>query len=488
MIKPKFLFAITLMGLFSLGILSSCNDSDKTEETSTEVDDDTTTDSDEVTDEDETYDDWAEATHTKDVDPNFDEVFDDASVMRMDIVMNDTDWNTMQDNLATVLGSASSSAPMGGAPMGGGQGGQGGQTASSTGYVQNTSFDDPDWYSCSVFYNDIEWYHVGVRYKGNSSLQKAYQQGSNKLSFKFSFDKFEDDYPLLKNQRFYGFKQLNLNNNYMDESCMREKVAADLFRSFGMVAPHTRFCVVYVNHGSGAEYYGIYTLVEEVDDTVIDEYDDNDGNLYKPEGDAASFGINTYEESEFVKKTNEDDADYSDVLALYSVLHEDTRTTAPEEWKASLEKVLDVPVFLKWLAANTVMENWDTYGNMTHNYYLYNDPTTGLLNWIPWDNNESLQDDNRAISLDVTTVSDLWPLINFLMADADYLATYKADVQSFVTDCYNSTKMDTLYDTYSSLLQTYAAQENNSSFSSAVSTLKQNVSNRETAVSTYLSE
>ncbi len=488
MIKKKYLFAVAMTFLFGLGALSSCSDSNSTTEdvsTDSETSDDAVSDS---TSTEETFDDWTEATHSKNVDPNFDEVFDDASVMRIDIVMDDTDWNDMQDNLASVLSSTGSSVP-GGFPGGAPGGAPGGQTTGETGYVQNTSLDDPDWFSCSVFYNDIEWYHVGVRYKGNSSLQQAYQQGSNKLSFKFNFDKYEDDYPTLKNQRFYGFKKLSLNNNYLDESCMREKVTADLFRKFGLAAPHTRFCVVYVNHGSGAEYYGIYALVEAVDDTVIDtQFDDNDGNLYKPEGDAASFGIDTYEESEFYKKTNEDDADYSDVFALYTALHDSTRITAPDEWKANLETVLDVPVFLKWLAANTVIQNWDTYGNMTHNYYLYNDPTTGLLNWIPWDNNEALNDDNRDLPLDLTSVSDLWPLINYLMDDSDYMATYKADVQAFIDECYNTSTMDSLYDTYSSLLQDYASQENNSNFSSAVSILKQHVSDRATAVSTYLSE
>ncbi len=35
------------------------------------------------------------------------------------------------------------------------------------------------------------------------------------------------------------------------------------------------------------------------------------------------------------------------------------------------------------------MLNWDSYGNMAHNYYLYNHPEAGLRR-IPWDNNESM--------------------------------------------------------------------------------------------------
>jgi spore coat protein H len=45
---------------------------------------------------------------------------------------------------------------------------------------------------------------------------------------------------------------------------------------------------------------------------------------------------------------------------------------------------------LRWLAVNTAIENWDAYGRMAHNYYLYGDPSDGgRLKWIPWDHNMS---------------------------------------------------------------------------------------------------
>ena len=62
-----------------------------------------------------------------------------------------------------------------------------------------------------------------------------------------------------------------------------------------------------------------------------------------------------------------------------------------EAWRTSLEQVFNTDQFLKWLAVNTTIQNWDTYGRMTHNYYLYNNPQNNQLTWIPWDNNEALQ-------------------------------------------------------------------------------------------------
>ena len=61
------------------------------------------------------------------------------------------------------------------------------------------------------------------------------------------FDEFEDEYPEINNQRFYGFKQLNLKNNFNDKSQMHEIVANELFRDFGLVVSHASFYALYIN-------------------------------------------------------------------------------------------------------------------------------------------------------------------------------------------------------------------------------------------------
>ncbi len=250
------------------------------------------------------------------------------------------------------------------------------------------------------------------------------------------FDEFEDDYPQIDNQRFYGFKKLHLKNNYNDNSMMREKVAGDVFRNAGLAASRTAFYSVYVDHGDGPIYFGVYTMVEDVEDTLLNDYfNDNDGNLYKPDGDAATFAAGSYNESEYVKKTNEDAGDYSDVANLLAIINDNARTTDPAAWRADLNAVFDTDVFLKYLAANEVVQNWDTYGKMTHNYYLYNNPATNKLTWIPWDNNEALQDGNQggALALDFTGLNSAeWPLIGYMYEDATFKATYDTYVQEII--------------------------------------------------------
>lgn len=462
--KLKYLYLLALL----IGISFACRDDDAIEDT-----EEGTTEEEVIVDT-ETYPDWTDATHSKDADLDYSVVFNQSEVLRFDIVIDSDDWSDMQSDLSSNLG---------------GNSGRPGQSST-------TDFD-PIWVPCSFNFNDTEWYHVGIRYKGNSSLSTAYQSGNNKLSFKLDFDEFEEDYPSIKNQRFYGFKQLNLNNNYDDSSLMREKVGADLFRQFGLASAQTTFCVIYIDNGSGSQYYGVYALVEEVDDTVLEtQFTDGGGNLYKPDGDAASFGNNTYDEDEMEKKSNEDEGDYTDVKALYTIINSSDRTTNTTVWKSNLEEVFNVDGFLKWLAANTVIQNWDTYGNMTHNYFLYNDPATSKLTWIPWDNNEAFQEGKQfgSLSFSMNEVSSSWPLISYIIDDADYKQVYQDYLLQFVNEVFIPSQLSETYTTYYNLIKDYAYAEEsgytyisyNSEFDQAVETLKTQAQERSDAVNSYL--
>ncbi len=428
--------------------------------------------------------DWTTETHSRDADPDFDEVFEDNAVKRLDIVITEDRWQSMLDDMTGLYGAFGASG-QGGGP----RGGQGGDSFAD---------EDPIFVPAEVFYEDKEWYRVGVRFKGNSSLRTSWQAGILKLSFKLDFDEFEDDYPQIDNQRFYGFKKLSLKNNFEDRSMLREKVATDVFRNAGLAASHTAFYTVYVDHGEGPQYFGVYTLVEEVDDTVLeDQFSNEDGNLYKPDGDAASFAAGTFNEDEYVKKNNEDEGDFSDVESLLEILHDETRTTDAATWRTNLEAVFDTDVFLKYLAVNTVIQNWDTYGRMTHNYYLYNNPETNKLTWIPWDNNEALQDGKQggSAALDFSNITTSeWPLIGYLYQDEVYKAKYDIYVQEVVDGAFNTSTMQSLYSSYEALIAPYATIEEpgytflntSSDFQTAVSELNTHVSERNTAVNTYL--
>lgn len=403
--------------------------------------------------------DWTTQTHSNDVAPNYDVVFEEQTIKQLHIQISESNWEAMQTDLDNNM-------------------------SSMIGPGAEVDFD-PVWVPATITFEGIDWYKVGIRYKGNSTLRNAYQSNTDKYPFKLDFDEFEDDFPQIKNQRFYGFKQLNLSSNDSDGSFMREKIASDLFRDFGVPSARTAFYAVYLDRGNGSQFIGVYTLVEEVDDSVPDsQFPDDNGNLYKPDGDAASFASGTYDESEFDLKTNEDEADFSDVKSLYDILHNSSRTTDPEQWKADLEAIFDVDGFLKYLAVNNTIQNWDTYGVMTHNYFLYNNK--GLLSWIPWDNNESFQEGKQsgALSFGMSEVSSNWPLISYLIQVDEYETTYTNYVNEFAATVFDSDEMGALLNSYKTLIESYATQEN-SGFSSDVNSLISYIATRNSAAKSF---
>ncbi|MFT5353280.1 MAG: spore coat protein H [Polyangiales bacterium] len=398
---------------------------------------------------------WTDASHGK-VEPDYEAVFGDGLLHRIDLAISTENWAAMQADLAENLG--------GGGP----------------GMGADLDFT-PIWSEATLTFDGAAWNHVGIRYKGNSSLQSASRRGG-KYPFKLDFDEWEESYPAVDNQRFFGFKQLNLSSNYNDLSFMREKVASDLFLAYGVPAPRTAFCELYLDRGDGPEFMGVYTLVEEIDDTAYEtQFVSDEGNLYKPDGDAASFALGTFDEAEMDLKTNEEAADYSDVRALYDVLHDARRTEDPVAWATALEEVFDVDGFLRYLAVNQVIQNWDTYGQMTHNYFLYQDE--GTLHWIAWDNNESLTSSGpRApLSLGLSEVGENWPLIRYIIDIDAYRTRYEELMQGFVTAHFNAENMNAIYAAHASTLEAAAARET-AQFAGAVEELRTHVASREALV------
>jgi len=287
----------------------------------------------------------------------------------------------------------------------------------------NAGGANPIYVETTCRFGDYVWEHVGIRFKGNSSLRDAAQSGVLKIPFHLEFDHYEDQYPQTDDQRFFGFKDLSLSNGFRDASLVREKTTNDFFRAAGVPCAVSAFYRVYVDYGEGPRYFGLYTMTEIPDDPMLDlMFGNSGGNLYKPEGGSATFAY--FEEGAFEKKTNTDDADWSDIISVIDALNEATGDAAA--WRAALEEVFNVQAFLRWLAADTIVGNWDTYGRMPHNFYVYVDEDDGLLNWIPWDNNEAFSDWFSPVrSLSLNDVGDEWPLIRRLANDPVYYACYQ---------------------------------------------------------------
>jgi spore coat protein H len=431
-----------------------------------------------------------ENSHAKTSAPNYTVVFPQDAVNRIEITLTKEAWTSLQAELTKKFGQQSA----GNRNQPGGNGD--GASSSDTSYVSST-----------INFNGETWNSVGFRYSGNSTLQSSWRSGTEKISFRLDFDQFEDQDPSTKNQRFYGFKQLAFKSNAMDASYLREKVAGDIFRAAGVIAPRTTFYEVYVDYGEGSQYFGLYTAVEIVDDTLIkSQFSDGSGNVYKPEGSGAAFVDGTFNKTSFGKQTNQKAADWSDIQSVFAALNSTLRTSNPAAWRAGLEKVFDVDAFIRWLAVDTIIQNWDTYGAIAHNYYLYTDPSDGLVTWIPWDNNEALSARNGGAggggggrstrSLDLSSVDKRWPLIRYLMDDPTYLAKYKQDLQETIQSAFQPDKLAATFQKYHNLIAPYVEKEtkaatqvkSSDSFSKSVDGLIQQARDRYSAVVAYLGQ
>lgn len=374
---------------------------------------------------------WGVDSHCKGATPNYDLLFDDSMVRRIDVTIAPEDFADMQADLDSIA-------------------------------ANNDWGLDPIYVPADIEFEGSTWWQVGVRYKGNSSLHSAVQQGVDKLALRLKFDEFEDANPDLLDQRFHGFKKMTFSNGFKDDSLIRDKLGGDIFRAAGVPVARSAFVRVYVDTGDGANYWGLYTMVEDPSNKMLDsQFADGSGNLYKPDGQGAQLA--SFVEGAMIKKTNEEEADFSDVQTLIDVLN----GGSGESWRAELESVFDVDGFLTVLAVNQSMVNWDSYGWMTHNYYLYADPSDGLIKWIPWDLNESLilrgggpggggpggGASAGSVLLDDMTAE--WPMIRRLLDDEVYSASYRSKLLELQSGAFELAATSELAQSYHDLIAPY---------------------------------
>jgi spore coat protein H len=472
---------------------------------------------------------WTDETHSSSADPDYDVVFPQDRVNEIEITIAPDDWEAMQANMIELFGAQrmgqaggvggeipdrgeqpqwDGDAPGDFLPRGGmmpdaGDFPQGGDMLPGPGVQRLPGGDmtpeNPIWVPATIEFNGLTWTKVGIRYKGNSSLTSGWRNGTLKLPLKLDFDEFEDEYPEIDNQRFYGFKQLSFSNAFNDGTYMRDAITADILTEAGLPAAEAAYYEVILDYGEGPISLGLYVVIEVIDDTVIDRFFGSDsGNIYEGEGPGTSLAQGTFDQIEdcFLKENNRQEADWSDIEELYAVLHSEERTSDPEAWRESLEAVFDVDVFLEWLAISAIIQNWDAYGSMPHNFYLYHDPDTGLLTWISWDHNEVLKAGggrggrggmgaNASLSRD--EVGQNWPLIRYLLDDPVYYERYLAYIEETLNGSFNPDEVAEKCRELAELIAPYAAQDSGeTAFESTVQQLINRVYERFEVATNFL--
>lgn len=288
--------------------------------------------------------------------------------------------------------------------------------------------DDPlaeEYKSANVIVDGITVENVGFRTKGNLTLRSVANSESERYSFRIKLDKYVDGQSLL------GLDEFVVNNMYSDSSYMREYLSYEALEEIGADVPDAAFANIYIND----ELYGFYLCVEAIDDSFLESnFGSNDGSLYKQEQGSTLQYVegNDYEKSELKVGDDESKTDLKNFIKLLDEM--------PEGEKGDIESVLDVDSALRYVAANTVLGNYDSYsGNMAQNYYLYGQE--GKFTVIPWDFNMSFNGfggggDAATIPIDEPVMGvniENLPLIDNLLAVDEYKEKYHEYVKELLS-------------------------------------------------------
>lgn len=217
--------------------------------------------------------------------------------------------------------------------------------------------------------------NVGFRLRGNTS------RTSKKKSFKISINAFESG------KKYHGLEKLNLNGEHNDPSILRSKMCWDLYRRVGIPSSRANHVELYINN----QYYGLYINVEHIDEEFVQKrFSNKSGNLFKCLWPAdlvykGSNQSNYKDESNgrrtYDLKTNNESDDYSQLVQFIDILN----NTTGDQFQCELEEIFDVDNYIKAIAMDILVSNWDGPIVNKNNFYLYHNPSTGKFTYIPFD-------------------------------------------------------------------------------------------------------
>lgn len=235
----------------------------------------------------------------------------------------------------------------------------------------------------AIDFEGMAFEDVAVRYKGNSSFQRA--RNSIKKSFKIDLNKY------VKGQKIGGVSTINLHNDAADPSWMNEALSYRLYRDAGVPAPRTSYARVYVTVPGlySSKYFGLYSVVENIDNSFLkDRFQTKDGLLLKPS---------------LPDLFHDAGADWAKYQGSYDPKDEVTRAQAQrvidfsrlvthagdEEFAAKAGSFLDVEKFARYMAVTVWLSTLDSILALGHNYYVYLNPVTDKFEFLPWDMDQS---------------------------------------------------------------------------------------------------
>lgn len=244
---------------------------------------------------------------------------------------------------------------------------------------------EPDEYvPATLMYRGRSYGPVGLRLKG----QNSFLPFSQKPALRINMDEYIDK------ARFWGLKDLTLNNMSGDFSMMHERLGYWLMRHAGVPASRANHLLLTIN----GQFYGLYANVETVKKGMLGRwFSDNAGPLFEAtDVDFAERYIAAYE-----LESGPDDRGLLRGLAGALTL------ASADEAIATAGAFADMNAFLRYWAVCSVIAQFDAfpYSLPGDDYFVYADPVSQRLAFLPWGMDETFYSGQLDV---VTTTSSVF--------------------------------------------------------------------------------
>jgi|KBSSwiStaDraftv2_1062776.scaffolds.fasta_scaffold69176_2 spore coat protein CotH len=269
--------------------------------------------------------------------------------------------------------------------------------------------DQNTYYPADLIWNGVTVRNIGIRSRGHGT------RNGIKPGLRIDINHY------VSNLDFLGMKAFVLDNAYSDSTLVRESVTMKMFGRMNVPSPREAHARLFVNN----EYAGLYVIVESLDDTFLSRIFgpreggvESGGYLYEYEHvsdyDMEYLGADLRPYAAmFRPQTHETDSLgtlYGPIEALIRTINE----TPDQDFAAAVGQYLDLPQFMKYLAIETFMGEFDGFVgyNAMNNFYLYRFRADGRSQLIPWDKDAALQ----GVAVPVTARMDANVLVHRAMA------------------------------------------------------------------------
>jgi hypothetical protein len=301
-----------------------------------------------------------------------------------------------------------------------------------------------------VMDNGATNYGAGARYKGNSSYGGMGGGGAptkKSLNIELNYTNSES--------RLMGYKTINLNNAYMDETIMREPLYFDVMQNY-TVCPKACLAKLYIN----GTYWGVYSFVQQPNSDLMKEwFPSNDGDRWRaPNMGGGGFAsgnsaltylgtnVATYQKNYELKTDNSTNAWQRLINATYVL-----NRTPTNELRDKVEDVLAVDRWLWFLAIENIFTDEDSYYFKGADYVFYYEPESGRIHPVEYDGNESYVPTDVSLSPVQGANSSNRPVLSRLLGVPELRQRYLAHLRTVLQESFNPAALIPLVNQYSAL-------------------------------------